>query len=239
MKNKINVKAVLAKTPVGETAKYRLIVEGTRKVDETQFVALLSEKAKAEDVVARFWLDAFRGTLFDLLAKNAAVDLNFLFAKLYVGGTVASMGDQPNTTENPVRGRIYFKGPFAERLAQIELENDTVTVAALLYELQQDGVDEQNRIESTSARIVVNGSAIKIDPEREDEGVWLEEPESGIKLAEAVIIKSDSSTCHCKFTTLPPTGKYKIVIATRDGKDPETYALAKATRNVRVIQEEE
>ena len=46
-----------------------------------------------------------------------------------------------------------------------------------------------------------------------------------------------SATCHVTFPTLPETGKYRMVLATRDGNDPNEFSLARVTRNVTVIHE--
>ena len=94
---------------------------------------------------------------------------------------------------------------------------DTLTVNAILYEIQQDGVAELNRIESPTARVVVNGNAIRIDPAQEDNGIWLEDVKTGVKVADGDVSHSDSSTCHVTFPTLPATGRYRLAIATRDG----------------------
>ena len=176
--------------------------------------------------------------MFGQLSENSAVDLGFLFSKLYIGGTIASLTDQPTKSKNPVLPRIFFKGDFSERFKQYEVVNETLTVNAILYELMQDGASDVNRIESATARIVANMNAAKIDPEQEDNGIWLENPRTDVKVCEASISYSDSSTCFFTFPELPASGKYRLVIATRNGESPEEYALAKLTRNVFVLNEE-
>ena len=91
--------------------------------------------------------------------------------------------------------------------------------------------------QAPTARVVLNGNAIRIDSAQEDNGVWLEDLKTGEKLADGTVIHSDSATCHVTFPTLPATGKYRLVLATRDGNDPNEFSLAKVTRNVTVIHE--
>lgn len=234
---KIRAKAVLTKLPVGEQMLYRLVAIDPHRVTEGEFLHLLATEMGQSESKCRYWLDTFRNLLFRLLTENADVDLGFLMAKLYVGGSIKSMGEQPTKERNPVRGRIIFKGDFASRLKAMEVANDTVTVAAILYELKQDGVADQNRIESETARVVVNGSNIRIDSAREDEGVWLESLSTGVKVADATVSYSDASTCYFTVPALPPTGKYRLVVATRNGENPDDFALAKVTRNVYVKKE--
>ena len=235
--NQVKVKAVLTKLPVGEKTLYRLVASNPQKIGEVEFLQFLATEMGISPSQSRYWLDSFRNLLFRLLSENADIDLGFLLAKLYVGGSIESLGEQPTKEKNPVRGRIFFKGDFAEQLKAMDVVNDTVTVAALLYEVLQDGLAEQNRIESETARIVANGSNIKIDPTQEDNGVWLENVSTGVKVAEATVSYSDSSTCYFTFPELPPTGKYRLVLATRNGENPDEIALAKVTRNVYVKKE--
>ena len=61
---------------------------------------------------------------------------------------------------------------------------------------------------------------------------------TGEIVSQGTVTYSDSSTCYVTFATLPPTGRYRLAIATRDGEDPETYSLAKVTRIVQVINGE-
>ena len=40
---------------------------------------------------------------------------------------------------------------------------------------------------------------------------------------------------YAKFATLPETGVYTLVLATRNGEDADDYAVARATRRVQVV----
>lgn len=234
----IPVQAVLSSLPVGETSIYRLTSVNVKKVTEPEFMKLMSVKTGMTEALCRFFGDCQRDVIYTCLGNNEAVDMGFLYAKLYPTGTIASLTEQPTKEANPIKARVFFKGDFAKKIAQFELVNQTVTVNATLYEFYQDGASDVNRIESSSARVVVNGNEIKIDANQADNGVWLEHPTTGVKVAQGVVSQSDSSTCHCTFPTLPTTGLYRFVLATRNGEDPAAYALARATRNVFVVNGE-
>ena len=234
----IMTKAVLSHLSTGEVPRYRLVSTSSKHINEMAFVQRMMEVTGETDVQCRYWLDAFRRALFGALGENEAVDIGFLFAKLYVGGTIGSLTEQPTTAANPVIARIFLKGEFSELVRSIPVENTTVTVEAVLYEVMQDGASDRNRIESATARVVINGSAIRIDSQRSDNGVWLENPQTGVKVAEGTVLLSNSATCHCTLPTLPPDGKYRLVLATRNGEDPEKYALTRLTRNVSVERKE-
>lgn len=234
----IPIKAILNSVKPGETPDYHLLAKNPRHVQEDEILRRLMTKTGRDAPAERYWMDTFQGILYDALAANETVDCGFLYAKLYPTGTIPSLTAQPTKEANPVRGRVFFKGPFAQRLAAIELVNETQTVNPLIYEVQQDGVNGLNRIESSTARIVINVNRAKVDPAQDDNGVILEDLKTNAKVAEATIIHSDSSTCHITFPTLPATGKYRLVILTRDGKNPDEYVLARATRNVEVVNGE-
>ena len=229
---KIPVYAVLSAMKVGDVSVYRLVPKNAKKLTEAEFLNLLSQKIKQSPEEARYWLDCFREVLFGQLSENTAVDLGFLFSKLYIGGTIASLNDQPTKDKNPVLPRIFFKNEFSERFKQFEVVNETQTVNAVLYEVSQDGASDLNRIESATARIVANCNEAKIDPTQADNGVWLESIKTNAKVSEASISYSDSSTCYFTFPELPASGTYRLVIATRNGENPDEYGLAKLTRNV-------
>ena len=233
----IKCKAVLSSFAVGEQPCYRLVPKDVKKISETDFLARLAQKAGQDPVQARYWLDSFRDVLFGYLADNKAVDLNFLYGKLYVGGSLNSVTDQPTKEANPIRPRIFAKGALAAAIAMLDVANDTQTIQALINEVMQDDASDRNRIEAANKRIVITGNGLKLDPDREDNGVWLENLTTGTKIATGEVSYSDESTIFVKFTTLPSTGRYKLVVATRNGEDPETYALAKLTRKVFVVND--
>lgn len=234
----ITTKAVLSNLRRGESPCYRLVPTNVTHITEKEFLERLSAAASQDPAQARYWLDTFRDQLFRLMAQNCAVDTGFLFAKLNVRGSVASATEQPTRQANPVEGVVYFKGDIAAAIRAIDVVNETLTVDAILYEVMQDGASDTNRIESADVRVVVNGARIKEDPNQSDNGVWLEDIVTGEIVSQGTVTYSDSSTCYVTFATLPPTGRYRLAIATRDGEDPETYSLAKVTRIVQVVNGE-
>ena len=231
----IKAKALLVTLPVaeGETARYRLVPQDVVKIDETEFLTRLANKASQNTVQARFWMDSFRDVFYSYLAENAAIDLSFLYAKLYVGGSLSSANEQPTKEKNPVLPRIFAKGELADAIAAIEVVNDTVTVEALINEFMQDNASAKNRIEAANTRIVITGKGLYQDPDQADEKAWLENIDTGVVVAEGTVSYSDASTAFITFATLPADkGKYRFCYTTRNGGDPDEVACAKVTRQV-------
>jgi len=231
----IKCKAVMSNLSVGEAPVYRLVPQDVKKIDESEFLSRLAAKAGQDIVQARYWLDTFRDVFYAYLAENKAIDLNFLYGKLYVGGSLNSVTEQPTKEANPVKPRIFAKGELASAIAEIDVVNDTLTVSALINEVMQDEASDRNRIEAANKRVVITGNCLKQDATQTDNGVWLENIDTGIKVATGAVSYSDASTIFVTFATLPATGKYKLVVATRNCEDAATYALAKLVRQVYVV----
>jgi len=231
----IKCKAVLSNLSVGETPVYRLVPQDVKKISETEFLSRLAQKAGQDTVQARYWLDTFRDVFYSYLAENKAVDLNFLYGKLYVGGSLNSVTEQPTKAGNPVKPRIYAKGELAAAIAMLDIVNDTLTVAALINEVMQDEASGRNRIEAANKRVVITGTGLEQDATQTDNGVWLENVDTGVKVATGTVSYSDQSTIYVSFATLPATGRYRLVVATRNGEDAASYALAKLVRLVYVV----
>ena len=234
----IPVRTALLSGKAGETPGWRLFVANPTLVSEPAFLEIMSAKAHQSIVESRYWLDNFRLALFACLAENKAVDLGFMYARLYATGKLSSMNDQPTKENNPVKAGIYFKGEFADEIANLELVNDSKTVEAVMYELQQDNAPDVNMINSTIERIVINGSRIKIGADEKDTGIWIEGIKNGERVANGTIDYSDSSVCHVTFSQLPPSGRYRLVLVTRNGENPDEYSPSRLTRNVTVVNEE-
>lgn len=229
--NKIEVKAVLS--PISDT--YRLVVINQKSYEEQDLLDEIAQVAGKEAAQVRYLLDLVRIALLKALAKNKVINCGFFKARLTVGGSLESANEQPTPEKNPVSVSIVFTGSIPEITRSLQVVNSTLTVPAVLHEFMQDGASDKNRIESPTARIIVNGERIAIDPNAPDEGLWLENANSGVKVATATLVRSTSTFAHFKFETLPATGMYRFVLATRNGESPDEYAPKRLTRNVFVV----
>lgn len=104
----------------GETPKYRLLAKNTRKVPEGDVLQRLVTKSGMGISQCRYMLDNLGEVIFEGLAANETLDSGFFFAKLYPTGTIPSLTAQPTKEANPVKGRIFFKGVIAEKLAALD-----------------------------------------------------------------------------------------------------------------------
>ena len=128
---------------------------------------------------------------------------------------------------------LIAAGTLKSSAEGLEGINVTPSVGAILYSVQQAGQDKPNIIVGAGGVIVINGNFIKTE-DGEDTGVWLEK--DGVIVQRGTISESDHNTIDCTFADgdFPEDGQYKLVIATRDGKD-ESFGVDRLERNVTVV----
>ena len=63
--------------------------------------------------------------------------------------------------------------------------------------------------------------------------MWLEDLKTGERKADAEISAASLIEVTCAFPSLPPAGRYRLVVATRTGNGAD-YKLRTATREVTV-----
>lgn len=228
----VNATTVMSNLRPGEASCFRLVPQVTKRVEQGEVVSRLAKQMQSTQSKARYWLDGIGEVLLDSLAKNESVDTGFLKAKLYIQGSVDSASAQPTKEDNPVTAKIVPSGRIAELLARLSVDNVTVTVVAQLYDVMQDNASGVNRIENCVDRVVATGSNVAINPDAEDEGVWLEDSAGALAGVKATVSYSDASVAYFTFASLPESGTYKLVYATRGGKSAAEAGVKRLVRNV-------
>jgi len=220
--DKIQAKALPSNlTPApGQSVRYRLL---PLKTSSVSFDALCERVATASGrpvSEVRYMAERINQMLIDLLGKNARVHTGLYVASLGIGGSLGAMTDQPNKVDNPVHAVLTPEGQIVDILKAIEVENMTVTVAALINEFAQSGLGEMNKITLANTNIVVNGANIKIRSDKADEFACLVDIATGTLVKTATIVESDAARLVCKFASLPTTaGTYRFEIHTRNAND--------------------
>ena len=92
---------------------------------------------------------------------------------------------------------------------------------------------EEDEVFVTGANISITGRDLAPSADAADEGVWLEDLKTGERKATAEIAASSLIEVTCAFASLPPAGRYRLVVATRAGNGAD-YKLVTATREVSV-----
>ena len=147
-------------------------------------------------------------------------------------GALKSVDEDPDPEKIDVSASLGKS--LRHTVRNLQLVNAKKQGGIVLYELQEEGAEKQNLLSEPGRRIVLNGSGLALDPQKSDEGVWLES-ETGDVVARASVSHCDTATCHFSFASLPPNGKYALMVSSRNGRN-KSYAPKRGTRRVSVVR---
>jgi len=216
----INAKTYLSNlTAPGAAPRFFFKPDGTTNISFEQLCQLTSVKTGLPLSTVKYVLETCNQKLIDLLAANSRVHTGLYVASLGISGSVNSIGEQPNKVDNPVHAVLTPEGDIVDILKAIQVINTALTVAAIINEVQESGCAELNKLTAANTNVVVNGSCIKVDGTKTDEGVWIADKDTGVVVKNATIVSSDSARTVVKFASLPTNGRYRLVIATRNGEE--------------------
>lgn len=229
---KLKARAVLSQLKKGGKACYQLIPQLANTVDEATVVKLVANQTRSTETVARMYVDALGMVMRKLLTEARPFMLTDLFkGSLAIGGSIPTVNTALDPAKNPIKAIFIPNGKLSNVAKNLELENISQGVGAILYSIDQLG--NGAILTSTEAPVYANGSKIGIDTSDVQTGVWLEDIESGRIVAVATVLKSDENTIDAKFEELPENGKYLFVVATRNCMGEE-YSVERLTRYVEV-----
>jgi len=206
-------------TAPGAAPRFYLKPVNTTNVSFEQLCTLVASKCGLPLSTVKYTLESCNQKLVDLLSANSRVHTGTYVASLGIGGSVGSIGEQPNKVDNPVHAVMTPEGDIVDILKAIEVVNATLTVMAVLNEVQEAGCAELNKLTTPNVNVVANGGNIAVDTTRTDEGVWLCDRTTGVIVKTATVVSSDAARCVFKFATLPANGRYRLVIATRNNEE--------------------
>ena len=230
---KVKFRTALSALKKGGKACYQCVPVLESKVTEAGFLAEAAKITGESVARARLWLDAF-----GMVARKCNLDAR-PYSTGYMRGSLSIIGsvDAANAKLDPKVNRIIPTlvplGTLKDVPSPFDAENITASVGAILYSIQQVGQAAPNVIVKGGAVVVINGNFIET-ADGEDTGVWREK--DGVIVQRGVISQSDHNTIDCTFEDedFPENGQYKLVIATRDGKDA-TWGVDRLERNVTVV----
>ena len=231
---KVKVKAVKYLIGTGPETKsgFRFVPKVQRHVSEEEFCALAAERMGSTPEVSEAWLKSHMRTAIACMMDGNAVNTGFMVGKLHVRGSTDSATGQPE--QGSVEGVINFTGDVRDAFAALEVVNDSKMVEASLLSLQQAGEDALNKLSAANANVYCTGNMLYINPDREDEGVWLMDLMGRIVCKLVLVSSTTTSVVFRTPAELPEDGQYKVMIQTRNGESDDEYTVATLTRLVTV-----
>lgn len=230
----LKVKAVLSNLTKGGSPCYQLFPKDAKPMSQEEFVRLFADAIGRSPAEARFINDVHGQVFCKGIVQNRVVNTGSLRGYLVATGSLATAGERIDPVKNPVKAVIVANGELRDCVNGVLAVNDTQVVEAVLYTVQYGTSESLNTIEGTGLT-KANGSGIRITPENADEGIWLESGAGEMVTDKAAIALNDENLLNFSFATLPEDGRYRLVIATRNGQSKDDYGVVRLERLVNVI----
>ena len=217
----------------GDKPCYGARVKHNGTVAQDAFLKAIAERSGETVERVRFGWDLAMNELEAQLKNGNRIELEQISAGLAVQGTFDSANAAWDPVKNKLAAFVNVKGDLKTALAHLTTENVTegaiVTIKSVL-----DTVRKENGV-IASLNVYLSGVNTKIDPAKEDEGAWLEDMD-GMIVQRGTVTRSDMTTADITFAALPPTGKYRFVLAGRNGAGEE-FGVSMAKKNVEVVND--
>ena len=231
---KLSYTTVLSQFKKGDNAPcYSARVKHNGTVSTDDFVKALAERSGENKERVRYIWDLAQAEITRQLAAGNRLELESLSAGITVTGSFDSANAAWDREKNKLSPFINAKGELKNALADIETVNITEGAKPVILSVldtihQTDGLI----VGGEECDVLISGKELAVNPDAEDEGVWLEDSK-GVIVATATVSMSDKSIINCHLTTMPTDGEYKLVVATRGGLGEE-FGVAIAKKSVKV-----
>lgn len=196
---------------------YQAFPRHVQTLSRSDFAEEMAQSTGFSPEVAELFLATFVRLLEKHYNEGTFVNLGELRAGVSIHGSVSDPllpWDRSGLELKPyimLAGRLR-KCLNGERAVNVT-EGPSATIEGLL-----DTVHAVNWSIIGMANVVVNliGTGLDVEASEPDEGAWLED-EKGNVVARAVVTKASITMLDCTFAELPPSGRYRFVVATRAG----------------------
>ena len=221
-----NITFKLKKVPSALTSKrlYRASVQSAGTVGHEELAAFVAERTKQDAKLWRYFLDVLADEIDEQLLQGNRVKLGRLLIGFVIRGTFANEDDGFDPERHRLVATMRMLDPLKGKMAAEVPENVTAGLSCILSSAMDSVTKRLSEITGTN-RLLMQGRRLGISPDNPDEGVWLEDPETGKRVASAKVEHSDSQTIDCVFTEPPAPGRYTLVVACRNGAR-ESFAPA-------------
>ena len=208
----------------------RMKSEGSFR-DSDLWEAMAKETGRDADYI-RYLEGIRRRAIIAALKSGKRVYVGGMALAATIKGTFDTIDGEfdPNRNELAVTGFTY--GDFQDALDGCAAENVVKGGRPILNRVVEIGQDE-DEVFVTGENVSITGRDLAPSADAADEGVWLEDLKTGEVKSAAEISASSLIEVTCAFPSLPPAGRYRLVVATRTGNGAD-YRIVRATREVTV-----
>lgn len=218
---------------VGATRAWQGHVQSNGTITEEQYWEEVGKTANrsAEDV--GYVLSCARKTRKALLAKGYQVNCGDVTYTIVLRGSFERPDSSFELGRNKLEVLAIPRGALRWCLNGLRAINlvkpPTPTVLSIM-----DAVTGAVGTLVRGNQVTITGREIVIDAAHADEGVWLEDIETGEKVAQGSVVSTTRQTDKVTFADWPAPGEYRLCLASRAGM-PAEYALIEIRKAVTVI----
>jgi len=226
MEQRQNIKAtVRANAAAG---KFQASLTPVEVLNGKELVNQLAKYSNVQSGQARIQLTVLEGFILDMLAKGKRLDFGLVSFYPRLSGALSSRDADPEADGLFVRGAVKATRSLTNALkGKLRAVNEPEADSAIISNVFDRNA---NTFEVIAADHVlsISGRNIKIDPMRDDEGVWLVKRRHIGKrshayevIAHARVTQSDDGVAEVIFPGPLPSGKYLLEVRTRRGNGPD------------------
>ena len=217
---------------------YQGVIQSKQSASRADFVADMASRSGFTKEMASYFIDVFIASLRRYYRLGKRVNIGGLSSGIAIQGSVTNPKMSWEKSGMKLVPYLNLTGDLLNCLAG-ETGKNVTTGASVTITSVLDTVHAQNMklIGTTNVTTHTIGLGLAVDTQATDEGVWLEDS-SGVVAAIGTVTAATDTTLDCTFTLLPPDGRYRFVIASRNGLG-EDYGVARAKRWVTVQATEE
>ena len=192
--------------------------------------------AGLKPILAQTVLTSLEGFILQELAKGRRLDFNLVSFYPRLSGALSSRDSDPESDGLFVRGAVKARRMLVNGLKRsLEAENGLAVAHPRITNILDRTVDKFDVVAS-GHELSAAGRDIRIDPSREDEGVWLEKDtrKGSVKIARGHVLETTQINLVFVFDDPIPRGKYFVTICTRGGRGTD-YSVIRCRREVTAI----
>lgn len=220
MRNEISFKTLASTEAIGGAdGRCRCNVIHSDVMNRAEMAREMAETMRMDAVEARHCLDAVCAYIVRSLSRGRKLNFGEFSLSLSIRGTVDGANGEFVPGENEVRVNIQAGRALKEALAKMRPTNATTNEEAekpRITSVVDTATGEENTV-TPSAKLLVAGLCLLLNPAAPDEGAWLEA--GGVKVLKARIIACGATTLDCTFDAALEPGEYQLVVYSRNGDD--------------------
>ena len=231
-----NITFKLNKVSSALTSKrlYRASVQSAGVAGHEELAAHIAGRTKIDAKMIKYILDVLADEIDEHLLDGCRVRIGRLQLGFAIRGTFANEDDEFDPARHRLVATMRMFDPLKGKMAAEVPENVASGLSCILSSAIDSVTKRLSEITGTN-RLLIQGRRLGISPDNPDEGVWLEDPETGRTVASANVEHNDSQTIDCAFTNPPAPGTYTLVVSCRNGARESLSPATAKVKNVTVV----